>query len=420
MLAVSFFTIGLLSSMLYVWMRPALPDQSRVVVEGRVLSVPKEYQDCRTAVIKAYNTQYSVDDKEVKDTEEPLYFALYYTTPLAISIGDDIQVYAEFHRTDRTRLCGELVASRVVLSKNRFNNVFVRFSRKCSDGLDSYIKSHYSGQTAALLSAVLTGNQQDLSKETKDAFRKAGLTHLVAVSGMNISILLFLFTVLAFFIPRWWRLLISLPLLLFLVIFTGGSPSIIRAAIMSSAFLLADIQGRESDGLTNLFVAVGALLIFDYDMLYDISFLLSFSAVLGLLLGMPLLTHSFFECWYGKVLAATVMAQLGAIPISVAVFGTMYPYALLANLITVPLFTAIVALSLGVIGLTAVIPPLGQLVLPMSGNAIALYLKVAKTVSILPAAEVRLGEASVGVGVFLACALAAVYLLLLLNKNKSV
>lgn len=111
-----------------------------------------------------------------------------------------------------------------------------------------------------------------------------------------------------------------------------------------------------------------------------------------------------------------MMAQLGALPISVAVFGNLYPYSLLTNLILVPLFPATIVLSLSVIVLTLLIPPLGQLVLPMSGNAISFYLWLAERVSKLPGAVVELGDAGGEVGVFLACALAAAYLLLLRKK----
>lgn len=419
LLATAFFLAGLLSAMVHVWTRPELPNKTRAIVEGRVLSVPKEYEKYSVAVIKSYNTRYLDQNGTIATVQSPLYFELFYTETEGepFSIGDDIRVYAEFRSSNRARICGELKAEQVSTVENRFDNVFVRFSRKCSEGLGKYINKHYSGQTAALLTAVLNGDQSGLSKETKEAFTKAGMTHLVAVSGMNISILLFLFTLLAFFIPRRWRLMIALPLLLFLVIFTGGSPSILRAAFMSATFLLSDIQGRDSDGLTNLFVAAGALLLMDYDVLYDVSFQLSFMAVLGLILGMPLLTHPFFERWYGKALGTTVMAQLGALPVSVGVFGVLYPYALLTNLFMVPLFPLTVGLCLSVVFLTAWIPPLGQLLLPVSENAISVYLWVAKTVGKFPGAEVDISDVSGEVGVFLACALAAAYVLMLVRKK---
>ncbi|MBQ1935533.1 MAG: ComEC/Rec2 family competence protein [Clostridia bacterium] len=415
LLASSFFLAGLLGAMLHIWTRPELPQQTRMITEARVISVPKDYGTYSTAVIKADKTRFPNAKGELVTVESPLYFSI-NSKRTSLSIGDTIRVYGDFKQAEKGRIYGNLKAEQVLLTEDRFNNFFTRFARNCSEGLGSYIKEHYSGEKGALLAAILTGDQNGLSKSTKDAFSKAGISHLVAVSGMNISILIFLFTALAFFIPRRLRLLITLPLLLFLVVFTGGSPSILRAAVMSATFLLADFQGRDSDGLTNLFVAVGVLLLMDYDVLYDVSFQLSFSAVLGLILGMPLLTHPIFERWYGRVLGATMMAQLGALPISVAVFGNLYPYSLLTNLILVPLFPATIVLSLSVIVLTLLIPPLGQLVLPMSGNAISFYLWLAERVSKLPGAVVELGDAGGEVGVFLACALAAAYLLLLRKK----
>lgn len=419
LLAVTFFTAGLLGAMAHIWTRPELPRETRMIVEGRVLSVPKEYDGYGTTVIKSEHVRYLGEDGEIHSTEKPLYFNLNYTNTVgdSFSIGDSVRAYAEFRSWSRKRICGTLNSVNVTTVENRFDNAFVRFSRNCSEGLGKYINKHYSGQTAALLTAILTGDQSGLSKETQEAFRKAGMTHLIAVSGMNISILLLLFTYLAFFIPRRWRLVLSLPLLLFLVIFTGAPPSILRAAIMSATFLLADIQGRDSDALTNLFVAAGVLILLDYDVLYDVSFQLSFTAVLGLILGMPLLTHPFFQHWFGKVVGSTMMAQLGALPITIGVFGGIYPYATLTNLAMVPIFPMTIGLCLGVIVLTWILPPLGQILLPMSENAISVYLWVAKMVAKLPGAEVDISDVCSEVGVFLACAIGAGYLLLKLRQK---
>lgn len=419
LLATAFFVAGLCGAMLHVWSRPDLPYSTRMIVEGRVLSIPKEYEKHNKLVLKSESTQLLNEAGEIESFERPLYFELSYVpTEESVSIGDSLRVYGYFLRNrERMRICGSLSEERVELLENRFDNAFVRFSHSCADWLNTHIRKHYSGQTGALLAAILTGDQSGISKETKENFKRAGLTHLIAVSGMNISILIFFFTALAFFIPRRWRLALSLPLLLFLVIFTGAPPSILRAAAMSAIFLLADLQGRDSDGLTNLFFAAGVLLLMDYDILYDISFQLSFLSVLGLILGMPLLKHPFFQNRFGKLLGTTIMAQLGALPVTVAVFGKLYPYATFTNLLVVPLFPLTIGVCLAVLILLVLIPPLGRLVLPVSAALVNAYLWVTEKIGSLPGAVVDVTNVAGEIGVFLACALAAGYLLLKLRKE---
>lgn len=418
------FTIGLGIATIHLYLQPDLSHLStpRVIIEGRVLSVPKEYGDYNTLILKSDTLQAVNQAGQVQTVEESAYFKLNYTrvdggVP---SVGDSLRVYGNFEwENTRKRICGTVMVVRAERTENRMNNGFFRFAKTCAGAVSQHIERNYSGQTGALLSAILNGDQSNLSQETKEQFSRAGLTHLVAVSGMNISILLFFFTYLAFFLPRRWKLTLSLPLLLFLVVFTGAPPSILRAAVMSATFLLADLQGRDSDSLTNLFFAAGVLLLFNYDVLYDLSFQLSFLSVLGLILGIPLFTHPFFDRWYGKVLACTIAAQLGSLPVVVGVFGRLCPYGTFTNLLLVPLFPLTIGVCLGALILLVLIPPLGQLMVPVSETLISVYLWVTEKVGNLPGAVIDVGDVSSEIGVFLGCFMVAGYLVLRMKQQKA-
>jgi predicted membrane metal-binding protein len=124
---------------------------------------------------------------------------------------------------------------------------------------------------------------------------------------------------------------------------------------------------------------------------------------------MPLLTHPFFERWYGKVIGASVMAQLGSLPVAIGAFGTLYPYALLTNVLVVPLFPILVTVCLLAAPLT--------FLLPVAKGLLTGFIWLATAVGNLPAAEVGIGAISGEVAVFIGCGLAVAYLLLRRQKE---
>ena len=409
-LAVLLFAIGLFSAVIHLHFRPQLLGNGPIYIEGEIISVPRAGKEYDYAILKSERLLFKNDAEKLEDLFATAYFDLYLKNgTVDYSIGDRVAVRGKFRAIDaRTRSCGRVTAERIERLETG-GNWFTRFAHRCSKMTSRFILSRFSGQEGAVLNAIITGDRSGLSEETNTAFRRAGITHLIAVSGMHISLFLFMFTCLTFFFPRRWRLLLALPMLGFLVVFTGASPSVLRAAAMSATFLMAEALGRDSDGLTNLFFAGGVLLLMDFDVVYDVSFQLSFAAVLGLILGMPLLTHSFFEHWYGKVIGTSAMAQLASLPFAVGAFGTLYPYALLTNILTVPLFPILVFVCL----LTGVLPFLA----PIAQGVLHVFIWIATLVGKLPGAEVELGAVNGEVAVFLACGLAVAYLLLRREKE---
>ncbi len=410
LLAVSFFTAGLLTVSAYLYIRPQILGSGPIYIEGKIVSVPRAGNDYDYAILKSEKFGFKNLTGQIEDLSAPLYFDLRLKSGVTdYSIGDRISVRGTFRAEDsRTRVCGRVTAERTELLDGN-ENWFTRFARDCSEKTSRFILDRFPGQEGAVLNAIITGDRSGLSEETRTAFNRAGISHLIAVSGMHISLFLFLFTCLTFFFPRRWRLVLSLPMLGFLVVFTGASPSVLRAAAMSATFLVANALGRDSDGLTNLFFAGGVLLLIDFDVVYDVSFQLSFSSVLGLILGMPLLTHPFFERRYGKIIGASAMAQLGSLPFAVGAFGTLHPYALLANIITVPLFPVLVLVCL-------MVAPFAFLT-PIAHWMLKAFIWIATLVGKLPGAEVEIGAVSGEVAVFLGCGLAVAYLLLHRKKE---
>ncbi|UIR56492.1 ComEC family competence protein [Sphingobacterium sp. SRCM116780] len=206
-----------------------------------------------------------------------------------------------------------------------------------------YIVKENAFQIAA---ALIFGYRSTLSPDTLQTFSNTGTIHVLSVSGMHVGILfLFLIWVLQKMngnpVLHCLRLLLLLLSIWSYTILTGMAPSILRAAIMLSFFLLAKSLKRESNMLNTMAASAFLLLLFQPHMLFDIGFQLSYCAVLGIILLFPLLKKiSPFEgtrfvrlVW--DSLAVSLSAQILTTPLSLFYFGQFPNYFLIANIIVI-------------------------------------------------------------------------------------
>lgn len=138
---------------------------------------------------------------------------------------------------------------------------------------------------AGLLSGLLFGTKASLSRELYDALVKSGTLHIVALSGMNISIVAGIIgkAFMRFMSRRVASLLTILGITVF-VWFVGPSASVVRAAIMGSISLLAVVAGRQYWSMFSWALAVSTMVLINIQWLFDISFQLSALATLGIIL----------------------------------------------------------------------------------------------------------------------------------------
>jgi competence protein ComEC len=138
---------------------------------------------------------------------------------------------------------------------------------------------------AGLLAGILFGTKATLSKDFIDSLTKTGTLHIVALSGMNITILGSLIDVaLLRFVSRRIASLLTVLIIIGFVWFVGAQASIVRAAIMGCLALLATIFGRQTWSLLAFILTVGIMLLFNPAWLFELSFQLSALATLGIIL----------------------------------------------------------------------------------------------------------------------------------------
>ncbi|WP_295578792.1 DNA internalization-related competence protein ComEC/Rec2 [uncultured Oscillibacter sp.] len=254
------------------------------------------------------------------------------------------------------------------------------------------IAVRFHGDTAAFLTAILTGDKSGLSEVAAADLSEAGLYHILAVSGMHCGFLLVMVHLLA---GRHRRRLVAactIPLLAFYALLTGGSPSVLRACVMLSLLLAAPLFRRESDGPTALLTALLLILLANPFAAASISLQLSFAAMAGMLFLTPRLFRLLKgERRRGKVfslLAAGFSATMGALvftaPLSGLYFGTLVLVSPLSNLLCLWAAGAVFLGGLGTVALGAVCPPLGAAAGILPGLLVRYILLAAHGLARLP------------------------------------
>lgn len=208
--------------------------------------------------------------------------------------------------------------------------------------LESSFKKVLPFEKATFLSGLTLGSTNEFSDEFEEKLRLSGTSHLVALSGYNISIIaIALSTILgAWWVTKKFSFPISVLVIAGFVIMTGAEASVVRAAIMGLLLLLADKIGRVYDFKNAVAAAaIGMVLWNPKFLVFDIGFQLSFAALLGIVYLRPYLTtwlkmkdSNGFLNWRQHFLNTT-SAQLAVLPLLIYHFSFFSPFGILANVL---------------------------------------------------------------------------------------
>jgi competence protein ComEC len=258
-----------------------------------------------------------------------------------------------------------------------------------------------TGQRRALVEGVLLGDDGGLSDGSKQAFRRSGLYHLLAVSGQNVVLLAsgVLALAVVFGIGRTWGHLGALAAIGAYVLAVGPQPSVIRAAIAGAAVSVAWLTGRLRDAWHLLLVAACALLAWNPYCLFDAGFQLSFGAVAAIfVLGGPFLRvlegYPMPDLLRGAV-AISAACTLVTAPILWLEFGRVPLYGVVANALVEPVVPVLLALAFSGAAVAPFAPGLAA-ELAWANGWVAVYVETcARAVSSLPGAQVSGRSAAV-------------------------
>ena len=234
--------------------------------------------------------------------------------------------------------------------------------------LGTQLHTHVPGDGGALMRALLLGEQDLLPDTAKRDFRRTGLSHVLSLSGLHVSLLLGTLALLCrhLRISRVICILSQILLVLFYMALTGFSLSIVRAGLMTLFVSLSFFARREADGMTSLAFAAALIALFSPTAVYDCGYWLSITATMGILVYNELHTRSTPPAaWHlrllhgaGNSLAITLAANFATLPLLAFFFGEFSWLAPLCNLLLIPFFNlyllmAAVALPFGML------PPVG-------------------------------------------------------------
>ena len=245
-----------------------------------------------------------------------------------------------------------------------FKNPFLLWMERGRDHIRDFLGREADPLSSGIFKALVLGEQGDISEEVREHFIVTGIAHLLAISGDHLGIVALLsFSLLIWILKRSefllltldvkkWAAALTLPCLLLYTFIAGGGISVIRATIMVVTFFLSILFNRERHLLHTLALAAFLILIFSPPSLFDVSFQLSFLAVLSILYLVPRILQGLSQegilllpknSWKKNVLKyillsllVTGVAILGTAPFVALHFNRFSPIGFFTNLFIIP------------------------------------------------------------------------------------
>ena len=269
---------------------------------------------------------------------------------------------------------------------------------------------------SGLMAGILLGNDNDLPQSVQQAYQDTGTAHIIAISGFNMTILAGLFlTLFSRIMNRNWAGLLSMLILAVYAAFVGGSPSVIRAAIMAFVAFLGHLVGRKGGGMNALGLAAGLMLAVNPLLLGDASFQLSFAATAGLVLfatPMQIGLEGFLSRHVSEQAAArssgpiseyflfSLAAQFATLPVIALQFHRISLTSLLANALVLPVQAAILVAG-GVVTIAGMLLPVpGKLLAALVWPTLAYSNRMVEWLDKIPHGVLTLsGKSAVWIGI---------------------
>lgn len=221
------------------------------------------------------------------------------------------------------------------------NVSFLRVLFNIKGKFEQRLNKIYSEPYGSFMAGLILGSRRGIANDLMQNFNETGLTHIIAISGYNITLVILAVNFLFAFVPIKKRFWISVFLIFCFVFLVGASASVVRAGIMGSLSLLAIYFGREYFVLRSLFISAFFMAIFNPNVIaYDVGFHLSFLSTLGLVLAGDHLKESLRvlpnRFLIKETFAMTLASQIFTLPVVIINFGRFSLVSILANLFVLP------------------------------------------------------------------------------------
>ncbi|MBZ9628753.1 ComEC family competence protein [Psychroflexus sp. CAK1W] len=224
---------------------------------------------------------------------------------------------------------------------------FMSFGERARRKIQASLDKHgFTKDQMDIIQALLLGQKQDIDPETYDSFSKAGVVHILAVSGLHVGILLLIlqFVTKGLLRVKYGRFLREISVLLGIWGFAtlaGFTPSVLRAAVMFSFLSLALNYRRKTSAINTLALSAIFLISINPYFIYQVGFQLSYLAVISIVTLQPGLSKLYQPKFFADqkiwdILTVTLTAQLGVLPVSLYYFHQFPGLFLVSNLVILP------------------------------------------------------------------------------------
>ena len=302
------------------------------------------YQDGYTKIENGTKIRFKIEDQSV-----PNYY--YKDKPNSSILDDNIGMCA-------TTFEAELLQSDI--------NIRYSLLKKVRKNL-RYGLNNLNGE---MIYSAMFGDRTNLNHDLYDAYKGAGVAHLLAVSGLHVGLVV---AILYWILKRckvqgWWRVAIIAPILIFYAYLCGFSYSIMRATIMILVLIIAPQLFSEYDLLSSICFAGSLVLLIEPVALFDLSAQLSFGCVFGIAMIYPI-----FKRWLNKIKINHPITDSFCISLSTLLstavfmayyFGYLQPIGLISNIILIPIF--------GILFTLAFVAAMSSLIVPVISYALIL------------------------------------------------
>jgi len=229
----------------------------------------------------------------------------------------------------------------------------LRMMYRIKSRFEKQINKLYPEPHASFMAGLLTGSRKGIPDHLLADFNTTGLTHIIAISGYNITIIIAIITGALFWLPIKIRYICATTSIVIFVLFVGASAAVVRAGIMGILGILALHAGRSASVRLSILWTATLMILWNPKILwYDAGFQLSFLAVIGLSELSPFLEPLFKRIpetlALRESLTMTMAAQISAVPLIIMLFGRLSLIAPIANMLTAPVIP--LAMLFGAVG----------------------------------------------------------------------
>lgn len=278
-------------------------------------------------------------------------FYLNYSKPLAARnyMGFD---YSSYLKTKKIFGTADLKNEDVKIISNNNSNIILNKIYKLRHFMKTKIEEVLPKETAGLCLGMLIGETSEIGEDLQGNFRDSNLSHILAVSGANVSYIIvsitYVFNKLCF--RKKISKIISIILLILFMLLTGCTASVNRACIMAILMLIADLLHRKSDVYNNLAISALILLIINPYTILDIGFKLSYMGTIGIVflhdkISNFIKVNNKIGKYFLEMILVTTCANLAIIPIMMYHFNTISLTFYFSNVLSGPILGIVVIMG---------------------------------------------------------------------------